>query len=692
MLNFPEELKELFKKDNTSAETRKSLRLIFFDDKSDSLYPAENLYPEESLFPAEHGVPWLVIENDRIESESLGITETLSSSHDIEFGSCEVSKLEITVFDVVENLTGKEFMLVLKIGDYELEMGYYTVESYVRQSNRRKRKITAYDRMRKFNTDVSTWYNDLTFPMTLKTFRNSLCEYIGVTQSSARLILDDMEISKTVEPSKLSGLDVMKAICQINGCFGHFDKTGSFKYIQLQQTGLYPSEELFPEKSLYPSEFGSDGMDVEVISKYSQPMTYEDYLVNGISGLQIRQQEGDVGASVGDGDNAYIIEGNFLVYGKDANTLLNIAQSILPQISGRSYRPASLKTNFLPWVEIGDALRVITRNDIVETFCMKREVKGIQAMSDTFTSTGSETREESFGIESQIIQLEGKTAVIIKSVDEVSATVTDLKNYTEAQFKITADSITAEVTRAKGAEGELSSKITQTATEIRSEVTDKTNGLQSQITQTATEIRSEVTDKTNGLQSQITQQAGQIALKVNQGDVTNQLNSELKITGNSIALTTGHFTIDSTNMKLDASGNATFSGTVSGASISGSYVSGGSISGSKITGVSINIDDFFVCDSQEVQIGGFETSYAYGRDIFQSQDGQCGISASASKAGKLWIWAGYNSASDYDFMVNNAGSVYCRNGVHADDFYPTSYQHSVVYWIDWLYDAVQSLS
>lgn len=665
MINFPEELKELFKKDNTSAETRKSLRLIFFDDKSESLYPAENLYPEESLFPAEHGVPWLAIENDRIESESLSITETLSSSDDIEFGSCEASKLEITVFDVVENLTGKEFMLVLKIGDYELEMGYYTVESYVRQSNRRKRKITAYDRMRKFNTDVSTWYNDLTFPMTLKTFRNSLCEYIGVTQSSASLILDDMEISKTVEPSKLSGLDVMKAICQINGCFGHFDKTGSFKYIQLQQTGLYPSEELFPEESLYPSEFGSDGMDVEVISKYSQPMTYEDYLVNGISGLQIRQQEGDVGASVGDGDNAYIIEGNFLVYGKDANTLLNIAQSIFPHIYGRTYRPASLKTNFLPWVEIGDALRVITRNDIVETFCMKREVKGIQAMSDTFTSTGSETREESFGIESQIIQLEGKTAVIIKSVDEVSATVTDLKNYTEAQFKITADSITAEVTRAKGAEGELSSKITQTATEIRSEVTDKTNGLQ----------------------SQITQQAGQIALKVSQGDVTKQLNSELKITGNSIALTTGHFTIDSKNMKLDNSGNATFSGTVSGAAISG-----GTISGSRITGVSINIDDFFVCDSQEVQIGGFETSYAYGRDIFQSQDGQCGISASASKAGKLWIWAGYNSASDYDFMVNNAGSVYCRNGVHADDFYPTSYQHSVVYWIDWLYDAVQSLS
>lgn len=670
MLNFPEDIKELFRKNNTSSDTKRKLKLVFYSDQTDSLYPDENLFPQETLFPVEHGVPWVEIENDRIESESLSITESLSSSDDIEFGSCESSKLEITVFDVAENLVGHEFLLILSIGEYEFSMGYYTVESYVRQSNRRKRKITAYDRMRKFNTDVSSWYNDLSFPMTLKTFRDSLLAYVGIEQEYDSLVLDDMEVTKTIEPSKLSGLDVIKAICQINGCFGHITKTGTFKYIHLQQTGLYPSEDLFPEDDLYPSEFGSDGMEVEVITSYRQPMTYEDYLVNGISGLQIREQEGDVGASVGDGDNAYIIEGNFLAYGKDANTLLNVAQSILPVISGKVYRPSSVKCNALPWIEVGDALRIFTRDDIVETFAMKRETKGIQAMTDTFSSTGSETREETFGIESQIIRLEGKSAVIVKSVDEVSARVTDLSNYTEAQFKITAESISSEVTRAQNKENELSSKITQTATDIRLEVKNTSDNLQ----------------------SQIDLQADEISLKVSQGDVTNQLNSELKITGNSIALTTGHFTIDSKNMKLDSSGNATFSGTVSGSAISGSAISGGTISGSRITGVSINIDDFFIVDSQEVQIGGFETSYAYGRDIFQSQDGQCGISASASKAGKLWMWAGYNSASDYDFMVNNAGNVYCRNGVHADDFYPTSYQHSIVYWIDWLYDEVQSLS
>lgn len=54
--------------------------------------------------------------------------------------------------------------------------------------------------------------------------------------------------------------------------------------------------------------------------------------------------------------------------------------------------------------------------------------------------------------------------------------------------------------------------------------------------------------------------------QVNKGDVVNQVNSELKMTGNTIELTTGHFTINSKNFTLDAQGNAVFSGTITGAS------------------------------------------------------------------------------------------------------------------------------
>lgn len=64
------------------------------------------------------------------------------------------------------------------------------------------------------------------------------------------------------------------------------------------------------------------------------------------------------------------------------------------------------------------------------------------------------------------------------------------------------------------------------------------------------------------------------------GDVVNQVNSELKISGNSIALTTGHFTISAKNLTLDSAGNATFSGTVKAAIVEGGTIKGATITGS----------------------------------------------------------------------------------------------------------------
>lgn len=71
------------------------------------------------------------------------------------------------------------------------------------------------------------------------------------------------------------------------------------------------------------------------------------------------------------------------------------------------------------------------------------------------------------------------------------------------------------------------------------------------------------------------------------GDVVNQVNSELKIDGNSIALTTGHFTISAKNMTLDSAGNATFSGTVKAATIEGGTITGTTIEGGTIKGTAI---------------------------------------------------------------------------------------------------------
>lgn len=546
MLSIPQDIKNLFNSDSAC----KKFKLTFYEENSDSLYPSEILFPEESLYPAEHGKPWLIIENDRIVSESLKISEALCSEQDLKFGSCEGSECQIMVADVIEDVVGKEFSLTVQIGDYEMALGVYTVKSFQRQSDRRKRLITAYDRMERFNTDVAIWYESLSFPVTIKTMRDSLCDYIGIEQEKTSLLLDSLQIEKTIETQQISGLDILKAICEINGVFGHISRLGKMQYIQLQQTGLYPSETLFPDEDLYPSEFGADEKPIETISTYKQPATYEDYLVEGIDGLTIREEKGDVGASVGDGRNPYTIEGNFLVYGKSSQELLNIAQSLFPQIKGRIYRPVSVDCNCMPWLEVGDAIRLITTDDLIESFVMRRTMSGCQAMRDKLESTGSQNREEEFSIQKQIIQLEGKTAIISKNVEEVYVEVSNLKEDTNSKLSVMADQISAEVTRATEAEEKLSASI-----------------------------------KAN---------AEKIELKVSAGDVSSQISLEK----DAVTIRSNRLSWQSDKSSMTANGlltcenikatNGTFSGTISGTTITGSEISGSTITGNTISGGTVS--------------------------------------------------------------------------------------------------------
>lgn len=543
MLSIPQDIKALFHSDSA----RKKFKLTFYEDNYDSLYPSEMLFPEESLYPSEHGEPWLIIENDRIVSESLKISEALCSEQDLTFGACESSECQITVADVIEDLTGKEFVLSAEIGGYNMALGIYTVKSFKRQSDRRKRLITAYDRMERFNTDVSVWYESLSFPITVKAMRDSLCQYIGIEQENTELLLDSLSISKTIQTEQISGLDILKAICEINGVFGHISRSGKMQYIQLQQTGLYPSETLFPDDNLFPSELDRP---YETITTYKQPARYEDYVVNGIDSLTIRAEKGDIGANVGSGMNPYAIEGNFLVYGKSSQELLNIAQSLLPRIKGRIYRPVSVDCNCMPWLEVGDAIRLITRDDLIESFVMRRTISGCQAMRDRLESTGSQNREEEFSIQKQIIQLEGKTAIISKNVEEVYVEVSNLKEDTNSKLSVMADQITAEVDRATEAEGKLSASI-----------------------------------KAN---------ADKIELKVSAGDVSSQISLEK----DAVTIRSNRLSWQSDKSSMTANGlltcenikatNGTFSGTITGSTITGGTITGTTIEGNTITGGTIS--------------------------------------------------------------------------------------------------------
>ena len=161
---------------------------------------------------------------------------------------------------------------------------------------------------------------------------------------------------------------------------------------------------------------------------------------------------------VGSGGNAYVVEGNFLTYGLGSADLTKLAWSIYDTIAGKTYRPAKIVSYAMPWIEVGTGAAITTDTEIA-TFVLTRTMSGIQAMMDTVEAKGTKTQGQEFGIQNEIIQLKGKTTVIVRSVDEVSATVTDLEKQTAAQIKVVSDKITAEVKRATDQEVELAGSI-----------------------------------------------------------------------------------------------------------------------------------------------------------------------------------------------------------------------------------------
>lgn len=498
MLDFPREIKDLFMKDNISPATHRKVKLVFYKKRTEALYPRENLYPEETLYPAEHREEDLlmVIENDRIESESLVITESLSESENLDFGSCNSSMVEIIVANVEEDLTGKEFELIIGVGGYEVILGKYTVRSFVRQAERVKRKITAYDRMTWFDVDVAGWYETEKFPTTLKEFRKSLCEFVGIQEKpGTSLVNDDMVVEKTLETETLLGVDVLRCICQINGAFGNIDKEGKMNYITIPQKG-----DVTDRVSAYKS------------------VEWEEYTVPDIDTVRIRKEEGDIGGTSdnGDGMNVLTVEGNFLVYGKTTSQQSEIANNILSVVSGLEYRPSKLIINGSPWHEVGDRIEVRTSDGVINTIIMSRVSSGIQNMGDEIGSSGSQELKQTFSVRTQVLEVKGLSAILNRTVEEVSNNLKNLENNTESNFIQTAKMIQAEVTRATKAEETLTGKISVEADRITAEATRATKAegtLSARIEVNAKAITQRVTSAQ--AESLIEQKADSIRLKAN---------------------------------------------------------------------------------------------------------------------------------------------------------------------------------
>lgn len=414
------------------------------------------------------------IDNSMLEIGTFALEESLCSESELKFGACEANCVKFTARNTAGNIIGKTISIEETIdGDSENPMPYgvFKVASDVPTADRTKRQITAYDAMYDIiNTDVKSWYAGLSFPMTLKQFRNSFFAYLGIAQVETSLANDSMTVNKTIvatqtddssvvtEESAISGKTVVTAICEINGCFGNINREGKFEYIFLKAitSALYPAEDLFPSDNLFPSDANTESMTGHYIT-----FDYEDFQSKEITQLEIKTSEDNAGAIVGTAGNNYSITGNFLVSDKTGAELEQIANNLLPIMAKAAYTPIKSCTCVgNPCLTLGEPIRFNTTREIIETYLLQRTLTGVQSKRDSISAQGTQTHSTRVNsIRDTIESVERRTGKLERNADHLQSTYEDLEEQTNTKFEQTAKSISAEVNRAQKAEGQLDASL-----------------------------------------------------------------------------------------------------------------------------------------------------------------------------------------------------------------------------------------
>lgn len=340
--------------------------------------------------------------NDSIDSESLKLTESISSRDYVEFVGCIASSFQINIYNIQSNVKGKKIEVYISADNtQEIPLFKGIVDSVVIDSKRFFKKITSYDVLyTKGNMDVANWYKNFFArgSHTIKEIRDSLCEYLGIEQVTQTLANDGAVISKQFEPSTLKATTVLKSICQFNACCGIINRYGKFeyRYIGTFSNGIFPSVLCIPSADTYPQGTNSANRFT-----FYEKLDHEEYHVKPMERVQIRTDENTPGVTVGaDSGNKYIIQANMFAYGMLSNYLKVAAQNILNKLTDVWFAPFDSKNNGMPFVECGDYVKYSLSNDregayATDTFIvLSRTLSGIQLLKDNYSAKGDEEQKE----------------------------------------------------------------------------------------------------------------------------------------------------------------------------------------------------------------------------------------------------------------------------------------------------------
>lgn len=319
-----------------------------------------------------------------------------------------------------EQVTGMFESIVYKDGVYkeyinnteyvfeDVPYGYFICEKPVKEKEYIV-SLTAYDELIKFDIDITEWWNGLSYPLTMDDLFVSLCDYCEVPYEIGEHINGDYTFNaKPAALSNVKGRDILRMIGQFTCSF-----------IKINRYGKCVMRTIDITTPNYVLNLLKEDIDVS------------EYSTAPIDKVQVRVEENDIGVIVGEGNNTYVIEGNFLLYSQSDAQLRSYVENIYDVVSTLVYRPYSLNTVELPFIEAGDVIEVTGINEPFTALVMNRE---LSSGNDRFSADGTENRELVTDVNSSILNLQGKVNILKRDIDETISLIKDPATGLESQI------------------------------------------------------------------------------------------------------------------------------------------------------------------------------------------------------------------------------------------------------------------
>lgn len=362
---------------------------------------------------------------DDILGESVKLIEKIETERSLTFKGCIASKFTFKVADNVIDLRGEYLEATIQADETE-EIPLFS--GYVDDQDNETREdivttFTCYDPLYMIGSkNMQSWVDGLSFPVTVRNFRNSLFSNLGITQEARTLINDNLTISANFKSfvDAPSATDIMKWICQLNGVYGQYGRDKKFHYRELNalSEGTYPAEDLYPGEDTFPS---AENAGVTINTSDYVSLTYEPYTTDYITKVVIIDGGGLDQGQAGVEGNTFIVQDNPIAFNVN---MQSAARALLAKINVVNHIPViKMKCVGLPYVECGDTFLSYTRKNVCRSYVLQRTLSGIQALFDEYSSdsdkdyppykatTKSMTnadRKKILQIQSDIVRIDGK--------------------------------------------------------------------------------------------------------------------------------------------------------------------------------------------------------------------------------------------------------------------------------------------